>query len=407
MNELVRYEAACAALEAAVTADEVMAVHLTAKGIEAVARVAKNFDAEIKAVTLRTRAELRLGDMLIEGERAGIIAARGRQKKADKDSAPECLPPATLKEVGISNKLSARSKAVSGIGARAVAAMLQRFELASRKRGKLALDVIQSETSKRNADSRRRLAQEMSDCAALQPCGRKFPVVYADPAWRRKAGVGDRAYENHYETMTWDQIIAMPVAERALPDAWLFLWIPRAHLFALHPVKIDTPSGPVTVKMPLAYAVARGWGFEEYSTCFVWTKTDALNPDDHGLGLIAWDQDEILCMFKRGRGLPKPDTDKKPGSNYRAASEGHSAKPAYYREMINAMTGTLPVLELFAREDGEHVLPANFFTWGNQSNNTADLPQHDAETGEIAASSDDQLGIPQFLRRTAEAEAPT
>ena len=232
---------------------------------------------------------------------------------------------------------------------------------------------ISPDLGKKTADSRRKLAQELSDCAALQPTGRKFPVIYADPAWRRKAGIGNRAYENHYTTEAWDEILAMPVVNRTLPDAWLFLWIPRAHLLALHPTLIETELGPCKVKLPLAYAVAQAWGFDAYSTCFVWTKTDEECPEDHGLGLIVWDQDEILCLFKKGRGLPKPDTEVKVGSNHRERAGPHSEKPTYYRDMINAMTGNLPVLELFAREDDQHVLPANFYTWGNQSKNTAEV----------------------------------
>ena len=241
-------------------------------------------------------------------------------------------------------------------------------------------DVLQM-TGARNTESRRKLAAELSLASSLSSTGRKFPVIYADPAWHRKAGIGDRAYENHYPTEGWDSILDMPVAKRVLPDAWLFLWIPRAHLLALHPTKIDTPLGKTIVKLPLAYAVAQAWGFDAYSTCFVWTKTDEESPNDHGLGLLVWDQDEILCLFKRGRGLPKPDTDKKVGSNHREPSTKHSAKPTYYRDMINAMTGGVPVLELFAREDDKTILPPNFFTWGNQSKNTAET--YDCETGEI------------------------
>jgi N6-adenosine-specific RNA methylase IME4/ParB-like chromosome segregation protein Spo0J len=238
----------------------------------------------------------------------------------------------------------------------------------------------------------RGLAKGLSDAtAALSPTGRKFACVYADPAWSRKAGFGNRAYENHYTTMSWADIIAMPVKERLLPNAWGFLWIPRAHMFALHPVEIpidekDASKGTVTVKMPLAWAVARAWGFDNYSTCFVWTKTDEAHPEDHGSGLIVWDQDEILLLFKRGAGLPMPDGKEKVGSNYRARSEGHSAKPAYYRDMINRMTDSVQVLELFAREDDDHVLPPNFFTWGNQSKNTAEIACDESfasDTGEI------------------------
>jgi hypothetical protein len=387
MTALILYDAAKAALDAAVSANEVVSVHTTLRGIEAVARVAQDVDMQVKAVKLRTEAELKLGDMLIEGERLGIIASHGG--KRDQDSALESCPRGKLKEIGVPPKLSAQSRRLSGIGAKAVAVMLDRLDRESRESGRLALRVLADELGKRNATTRRNLAQELSDATALSPTGRKFPVLYADPAWTRKAGIGNRAYENTYVTMSWDDIIAMPVAQRLLPDAWGFIWIPRAHMLALHPVEIDTPLGRTTVKMPLVWAVAQAWGFDAYSTCFIWTKTDEATPDDHGLGLIVWDQDEVLCMFKRGRGLPKPDTDKKYGSNHRERAGRHSAKPAHYRDMINDMTGGVPVLELFAREDDEHVLPPNFFTWGNQSKNSAEtlasggLVTVDPETGEI------------------------
>jgi N6-adenosine-specific RNA methylase IME4 len=244
------------------------------------------------------------------------------------------------------------------------------------KNGTICADMERSEAAslkaRRTAESRRQLANELSDCAALQPTGRKFPVLYADPAWQRKAGIGNRAYENTFPTMDWQQILAMPVASRLLPDAWGFVWIPRAHLLALVETEIDTPLGRCLMKVPLAWAIQLKWGFDSYSTCAVWTKTDDEFPDDQGTGLIFFDQDELLLVFKKGRGLPKPDSAVKFGSNHRERSTDHSAKPPFYRGMINAMTGNLPVLELFAREDDEHVLPPNFFTWGNQSKNTAE-----------------------------------
>jgi N6-adenosine-specific RNA methylase IME4 len=390
VTALAQYDAACAALAAAVKADEVMKVRLEAKAIEAVGRVAKNFDLELQATKLRLRAEARLGEMLDQGEAQGIIAGHGGNR--GQDTAMASCPPATLKDIGIDNKLSARARKLGGIAERAREAMFQRMDDESRKRGRVAIDVVLDELRTRNRTTRRQLARELSDAsAALSPTGRKFSVIYADPAWSRKAGIGNRAYENQYTTMSWADILAMPVAQRVLPDAWLFLWIPRAHLLALHSTEIETPLGRTTVKLPLAWAVAQAWGFDAYSTCFVWTKTDEAEPDDHGLGLIVWDQDEVLCLFKRGRGLPMPDGEEKVGSNHREAKGRHSEKPTYYRDMINRMTGGVQVLELFAREDDERVLPPNFYTWGNQSKNTAEAPlmvaddgsPTDPDTGEI------------------------
>jgi N6-adenosine-specific RNA methylase IME4 len=415
MSALAKYDAACRALAEAVSAEEVMRVHVTAAGIEAVARMAGDFENELKAAMLRTRAAARLGDMIREGEETGIIAKHGGNRKGksgtDQDSARELDPkPATLKEIGVSNRLSARARQLSGIGAQAVAAMLDRMERESRTRGVVAHNVIHQTLGKRNADTRRQVAQELSDAAALKPTGRKFAVLYADPAWKRKAGIGNRAYENHYVTMTWEDLLAMPVKDRLLPDGWGFIWIPRAHLLAAVEIEADTSLGRAKVKMPLAWAIMLAWGFNSYSTCFVWTKTDEAKPDDHGLGLIAWDQDELLLLFKRGSGLPKPDTDKKYGSNHRERAGEHSAKPAFYRQMINDMTGGVPVLELFAREDDEHPLPENFYTWGNESRNTAEADEpdievspegtpHAADTGE----NHDDLEPPAFLDKRAPA----
>ena len=250
----------------------------------------------------------------------------------------------------------------------------------------------------------RQLQRELSDSTALKPAGRKFPVIYADPSWRRKAGFSNRSYENHYPTMTWDEIAALPVKDMLLPNAWVFLWIPRAHLLALHKVKIDTEHGPVEIKMPLAWAIALAWGCDDYSTCFVWTKTDAEHVDDHGSGLIVWDQDEILCLFKRGKGNPMPAGGEKVGSNHRERPREHSRKPDHYRRMIQRMTGNLPVLELFARVDDEHPLPVGWEAWGNQAaiKTTAKfefLPVADVSPAEMKSAPDDDLDIPKIMLR--------
>jgi N6-adenosine-specific RNA methylase IME4 len=242
----------------------------------------------------------------------------------------------------------------------------------------------------------RSLARELSDTAALEPGGRKFPVFLADPPWQRRAGFGNRAYENHFPTMTWDAICALPVAEMVLPDAWLFLWIPRAHAFAVTTMTVETAAGPIGVPATLAHRVARSWGFDQYSTAFVWTKTDDDHPEDQGNGLVVRDQDELLLLFKRGRGCPKPASDEIFGSNHRERSKplGHSRKPDFYRQMITTMTGGLPVMELFARADSDHPLPAGWSSWGNQA-----VAVEEATREALSESSDDPAqDIPAFLR---------
>ena len=168
----------------------------------------------------------------------------------------------------------------------------------------------------------------------------------------------------------------MPVAQRVLPDAWLYLSIPRAHLLALHLTETDTPLGRCKVKLPLAYAVAQAWGFDAYSTCFIWTKTDEECPEDHGLGLIVSGIRTKCCACSSaGADCRSLTPMRKSDRTIASAPARIQPSPPYYRDMINAMTGHLPVLELFAREDEEHQLPDNFYTWGNQSKTPPNYPR--------------------------------
>ena len=57
----------------------------------------------------------------------------------------------------------------------------------------------------------------------------RYGVIYADPPWRFKThsakGTG-RGAISHYDVMTVDELESMLVAEWALPDCVLLLWVP-------------------------------------------------------------------------------------------------------------------------------------------------------------------------------------
>ncbi|QPF81639.1 ParB N-terminal domain-containing protein [Bradyrhizobium genosp. L] len=227
-----------------------------------------------------------------------------------------------------------------------------------------------------NRENRRSLQKELSEKSLELTGSRKYAAIYFDAPWKRKQGITDRSYENHYPTMTWDEIVAWAASmrERLLNDAWGFMWIPRAHAFALHPVTYKVDVGgeivEVDIKTPLAWAIARAMGFDAFSTCFVWTKTDEEHADDAGMGILVRDQDELLLMFKKGRGNAKPARNEVYNSNHRERSRplGHSRKPQHYREMIASMVGDgVPVLECFARHDEKFPLPGGWDSWGNQA----------------------------------------
>lgn len=400
MTELVRYEAARRALAEAVAVDEVKQIHDQAEALRHAARIAGDRDFEIKGAQFRFRAERRMGELL-EAQKATVglaTGAAGIGKSASAVPNEYSTQPPKLSDVGIDRKMSSRAQRIAALPVEKFEALLEQHEDQMRTGvGRVAMDLLKVNADEEGRQARRELAKTLSNASAALPTGRQYPVIYADPPSQRKQGVTSRSYENHYPTMTWSEICALPVKDIVLPDAWLFLWIPRAHAFALHEIETDVVSvetGEVIrakVKMPLAWAVAQSWGFDAYSTAFVWTKTDEDHPDEAGGAVLVRDQDELLLMFKRGRGQPKPDNGEKFGSNHRERSRplGHSTKPQHYRRMIATMAGRgVPVLEMFARFDPENPAPAGWDLWGNQA--LADAPAGaDAELPETGKGRDD------------------
>ncbi len=373
MTALAKYDAACKALAAASSVDEVMKIRSQAGMMKAAARIAKNRDLEIQAIELRMRGERKLGELIGGQKKTHGLHKGGRPKTRSREE--QVSETATLKEAGIDRKLSMHAQKMAAVPSREFEKMVKTWKHEAAVIGaRMHSDLLKVGAVDKQRETRRAVAQALSDTSAKLAGQRKVPCIYADPAWARKAGIGGRAYENHYETMDWHAIMALPIADLMLDDGWLFLWLPRAHLLSLikvkQPVQIaDGSWHDVEIATPLAWAIAKAWGCDSYSTLAVWTKTDDEYPDDHGTGLIFYDQDEILCLFKRGNGLPMPETTVKFGSNHRERSKplGHSRKPQFYRDMIAAMTGGLPVLELNYRYDPEFPLPPNWEAWGNEA----------------------------------------
>lgn len=166
----------------------------------------------------------------------------------------------------------------------------------------------------------------------------KYPIIYADPPWRYEnppMGGTNRSIENHYPTMTLEEICALPVADLATDDAMLYLWA-------------------TAPKLAECMKVIEAWGFE-YRTNMVWDK------EVIGMGYHARNQHEILLIAKRGD-IPPPEAGKQPSSVHRERRDEHSAKPEFYYEMIEAAYPQLPKIELFSR-----AARGGWAAWGNQA----------------------------------------
>jgi hypothetical protein len=99
-GELVKYNAMCRAIQAAHSLDEILLIRTRAAQLKAVAKIAKNFDAERQCREIRLRAERRAGELS-----AKIEKAAGRPGKNNSPHCAENLSKQTaLENIGISTQ---------------------------------------------------------------------------------------------------------------------------------------------------------------------------------------------------------------------------------------------------------------------------------------------------------------
>ncbi|ANU50484.1 DNA methyltransferase [Enterocloster clostridioformis] len=173
---------------------------------------------------------------------------------------------------------------------------------------------------------------------------KKYPIIYADPPWQYQRNKVQGAAENHYPTMTIDELCALPVADLAAPDSALFLW-------ATFP------------QLPEALRLIEAWGFQYKSVAFVWLKKNK-KADSWFYGLGFWTRGNAEICLLATRGHPR-----RQAVNVHqfiiSPVEAHSKKPDEAREKIVALMGDLPRVELFARQS-----PPGWEVWGNEVTST-------------------------------------
>lgn len=188
--------------------------------------------------------------------------------------------------------------------------------------------------------------QETID-SLLAFCGeKKYAAIYADPPWRFQNRTGKVAPEhkrlNRYETMSLDEIKALPVAYVSADKSHLYLWVPNALL-------------------PDGLAVMEAWGFA-YKGNIVWEKIRKDGgPDGRGVGFYFRNVTEILLFGVKGT----PNRTLAPARSQvnliRTQKREHSRKPDEIVRIIESCSPG-PYLELFARG-----ARAGWAMWGNQA----------------------------------------
>jgi N6-adenosine-specific RNA methylase IME4 len=179
--------------------------------------------------------------------------------------------------------------------------------------------------------------------------GKRFQTVLADPPWRFTNRTGKVAPEHRrlsrYETMTTDDICALPIADVVWRPAHLYLWVPNALL-------------------PDGLRVMQAWGFE-YKSNIVWHKVRKDGGSDgRGVGFYFRNVTELLLFGVRGKNA-RTEAPGRSQVNYMSSRKReHSRKPDEQYELIESCSKG-PYLELFARGTRP-----GWTYWGNQADDS-------------------------------------
>lgn len=184
---------------------------------------------------------------------------------------------------------------------------------------------------------------------SLRKYGNRFSTVLADPPWRFANRTGKMAPEHkrlhRYETMSIEEICALPIAEIAADKAHLYLWCPNALL-------------------GWGLRTMEAWGFE-YKTNIVWLKVRKDGgPDGRGVGFYYRNVTELVLFGTRGH-LRTAQAGRRMVNLIATMKERHSKKPNELYDMIEHCSPG-PFLELFARTPrrgwiqwGDEIPPGN------------------------------------------------
>jgi N6-adenosine-specific RNA methylase IME4 len=163
--------------------------------------------------------------------------------------------------------------------------------------------------------------------------GSKFHTVLADPPWRFANRTGKMAPEHRrlarYETMSIEEVCALPVAGLVTEPAHLYLWVPNALL-------------------PWGLQAMAAWGFG-YKSNIVWHKVRKDGGSDgRGVGFYFRNVTEVLLFGVRGKNARTLASGRRQVNMIESRKREHSKKPDEQYAIIESCSKG-PYLELFAR----------------------------------------------------------
>jgi N6-adenosine-specific RNA methylase IME4 len=271
-------------------------------------------DAQNDAAEIVLDAERQLGVMLAETEKNRGVRLGGNMM----------LPPGeqpTLADLGISKMQSSRWQSEAGVPEEAYREFIEETRQAGKQ---LTSGALVKLGRQQNEPPEETLAEPVTgvvgNLSELIDTGQRFGTIYADPPWKYGNQATRSSTDNHYSTMTVDDICAEPVAALTAENCHLHLWTTNAFLFD-------------------AKRVMEAWGFK-YKSVLVWVKPQM------GIGNYWRVSHEFLLFGLKGK---SPFRDRGQMSWIEVKRTKHSRKPPEVRERVEKVSPG-PYLEMYGRE---------------------------------------------------------
>lgn len=172
----------------------------------------------------------------------------------------------------------------------------------------------------------------------------RFSTILADPPWRFSNRSGKMAPEHkrlsRYPTMSFQEIMELPVAQLAKDKSHLYLWVPNALILE-------------------GLEVLKRWGFT-YKTNIVWYKIRKDGgPDGRGVGFYFRNVTELILFGVRGS-MRTAGPGRTQVNIISTRKREHSRKPDELYPIVEKCSPG-PYLELFARHPHK-----GWAQWGNE-----------------------------------------
>jgi N6-adenosine-specific RNA methylase IME4 len=166
---------------------------------------------------------------------------------------------------------------------------------------------------------------------ADEPVPDVFSAIVIDPPWRYDNVATRGAAEDHYPTMSLDELAAMELP--AADNAHLYLWVTNGFLRE-------------------GFGLVDAWGFT-YKTILTWCKPQI------GMGNWFRNTTEHVLFGVRGR---HPTLRNDVPTHFTAPRTRHSAKPESFYDLVESCSPG-PWVDMFSRNRGRF----GWHTWGNEA----------------------------------------